>query len=161
MRAFYRGYSAATGRRAKQVRRLHIMREDGKFRGQQGLCGTAGWGVTHSPPVILDPMPEAPPDGLSWCRSCVGHAAALADRLDAYAAEVARIAQREPAQPVEGPCGRCRQTRTLFSFSWVPSGWMEFKEIDLCTRCHSLSSLEDDDGRLDSWPLLKQIGALR
>lgn len=60
-----------------------------------------------------------------------------------------------------GRCGRCRQTRPLFSFSWMPDGWMEFKEIQLCARCHSLSSLEDEDGLLDSNPLLEQIGAYR
>jgi hypothetical protein len=38
---------------------------------------------------------------------------------------------------------------------------MEFKEIQLCARCHSLSALEDEDGRLDSGPLLEQIGANR
>ncbi|MGQ4340340.1 hypothetical protein ACN6LF_005209 [[Kitasatospora] papulosa] len=91
MRAFYRGYNAATGRRAQQVRNLHVMREDGKFAGKQGLCGAPGWGVTNSPPVVLDPMPAAPPDGLVWCRSCVGHAAALVGHLDAFARLIASL----------------------------------------------------------------------
>lgn len=91
MRAFYRGYHAATGRRAAQVRRLHIMREDGKFAGRQALCGNPGWGVTNSPPVVIDPLPLKPPDGLSWCRSCVGHAAALVGQLDAFARIVATL----------------------------------------------------------------------
>ncbi|WP_258563018.1 hypothetical protein [Streptomyces phytophilus] len=106
LRAFYRGYHAATGRRAQQVRRLHIMREDGKFAGKQGLCGAPGWGVTHSPPVVIDPMPEEPPAGLDWCRACVGHASALAGRLDAHAAEIARISERKapvPAAAADGP----------------------------------------------------------
>lgn len=150
MRAFYRGYNAATGRRAKQVRRLHVMREDGRFAGKQGLCGTPGWGVTQSPAVILEPIPAEPPEGLSWCNSCIGHAAHLVGQLDAVARGIA-----------EATCGRCRQTRPLFSFSWMPDGWMEFKEIHLCARCHSLSSLEDEDGLLDSNPLLEQIGAYR
>jgi hypothetical protein len=98
LRAFYRGYHAATGRRAGQVRRLHIMREDGKFPGRQGLCGTTGWGVTNSPPVVIDPMPEQPPAGLEWCRACVGHASALVGRLGDHAAEIARISG--PATPV-------------------------------------------------------------
>lgn len=178
MRAFYRGYHAATGRRARQVRRLHIVREDGKFAGRQGLCGAVGWGVTHSPPVILSPMPTEPPAGLSWCRACVGHASDVVGQLDAFARIVAAlgslgdlpqldetklaaaIVQPDDAPP-EGRCGRCQQTRPLWSFSWVPDGWAEFKEIQLCARCHSLSALEDEDGRLDSIPLLTAIGALR
>jgi hypothetical protein len=151
MRAFYRGYSAATGRRAKQVRRLHVMREDGKFAGKQGLCGTPGWGVTQSPAVILEPLPAEPPPGLDWCNACIGHAAHLVGTLADVARTVANLA--------ESPCGRCKQMRKLFSFSWIPDGWMEFKEIHLCARCHSLSALEDEDGQLDSTPLLKHIGA--
>jgi hypothetical protein len=152
MRAFYRGYCATTGRRAKQVRRLHVMREDGKFAGKQGLCGTPGWGVTNSPPVVLEPVPAEPPTGLSWCNSCLGHAAHLLGQTEAIARIIAALA--------EGRCGRCKQMRVLHSFSWVPDGWMEFKEIHLCTRCHSLSALEDEDGQLDSNPLLEHIGAL-
>lgn len=152
MRAFYRGYSAATGRRAKQVRRLHVVREDGKFAGKQGLCGAPGWGVTHSPPIILNPMPAEPPAGLDWCRACIGHAAAVVGQLDAFARIVAAAAPEH--------CGRCRQPRQLFDFSWIPDGWAEFKTVRLCIRCHSLSSLEDEDGLLDSNPLLEQIGAL-
>ncbi|MGW6531404.1 hypothetical protein [Streptomyces venezuelae] len=152
MRAFYRGYSAATGRRAKQVRRLHVVREDGKFAGRQGLCGTPGWGVTKSPAVILEPLPAEPPAGLAWCNACLGHAAHLVGQTEAVARAIADLA--------EATCGRCKQTRKLFSFSWVPDGWMEFKEIHLCARCHSLSALEDEDGRLDSNPLLEHIGAL-
>jgi len=151
VRAFYRGYNAATGRRAKQVRRLHVMREDGNFAGKQGLCGAPGWGVTNSPPVVLEPLPATPPAGLDWCNSCIGHAAHLVGQLEAVARTVADLA--------EATCGRCKQIRKLFPFSWVPDGWMEFKEIHLCARCHSLSALEDEDGQLDSNPLLKHIGA--
>lgn len=163
MRAFYRGYNAATGRRAKQVRRVHVMREDGRFAGKQGLCGAPGWGVTHSPPIILNPMPAVPPEGLDWCRACIGHAADAVGQLTAFARTVAELAERQrkaAVTPPSGPCGRCRQTRPLFGFSWVPDGWMEFKEIQLCARCHSLSALEDEDGQLDSNPLLTAIGAL-
>jgi hypothetical protein len=91
VRAFYRGYSAATGRRATQVRNLHVMREDGKFAGKQGLCGAPGWGVTHSPPVIVDPMPSEPPAGLMWCRACIGHAAHLVGQLEAFARIIAAL----------------------------------------------------------------------
>jgi hypothetical protein len=156
MRAFYRGYHAATGRRANQVRRLHIMREDGKFPGKQALCGNPGWGVTNSPPIVIDPLPLKPPDGLSWCRSCVGHAAHLVGQLDAFARTIATLddiarqkAAVEEPEASDGPCSRCRQTRPLFTFSYVPTGWMEFVEVKLCARCHSLSTLEDDDDQLD------------
>ena len=91
MRAFYRGYSAAAGRRAKQVRRLHVMREDGRFAGKQGLCGAVGWGVTQSPPVVLEPLPVEPPDGLDWCRACIGHAADLVGQLGAFARIIAAL----------------------------------------------------------------------
>lgn len=110
LRAFYRGYHAANGRRAQQVRRLHIVREDGPFPGRQGLCGTPGWGVTNSPPVVVDPMPEQPPAGLDWCRACVGHASALAGRLGDHAAEIARISERNapvPAAAADGPRVAC------------------------------------------------------
>ncbi|APD18681.1 hypothetical protein SEA_MOJORITA_40 [Streptomyces phage Mojorita] len=89
MRAFYRGYSARTGRRAAQVRRLHIMREDGPMPGRQGECGTTGWDVTHSPAVVLDPAPQTPPAGLAWCPRCVGLAAARTGLLDQWAAQLA------------------------------------------------------------------------
>lgn len=101
MRAFYRGYSSVTGRRASQVRRLHVMREDGGFAGRQALCGTPGWCVTNSPAVILDPLPGTPPAGLSWCRSCIGHAADLVGQLDDFARIIAALndptAQEESA----------------------------------------------------------------
>lgn len=156
MRAFYRGYNAATGRRAKQVRRLHVMREDGGFAGKQGLCGAAGWAHTNSPPIVIDPLPADPPEGLTWCRSCVGHAADQVGQLAAFARMIAALddiarqnAQPEPAPADEQCCSRCRQPRPLFSFSYVPNGWAEFCEVNLCARCHSLSAIEDEDDQLD------------
>ncbi|MYV77741.1 hypothetical protein GT352_27985 [Streptomyces sp. SID1046] len=101
MRAFHRGYSAATGRRASQVRRLHVMREDGDFAGRQALCGTPGWGVTNSPAVILDPLPARPPTGLSWCRSCIGHAADLVGQLEAFARIIAALNDLAAAEQEE------------------------------------------------------------
>ena len=80
-------------------------------------------------------------------------------RIDLHTGELRLDAHQ--VTPAEGACGRCSQTRPLFEFSWVPDGWMEFKEIHLCARCHSLSALEDEDGLLDSTPLLTAIGALR
>ena len=89
MRAFYRGYSSRI-HRAGQVRRLHIYRDhDGPKPGLQGWCGTHGWAVRDSPPVVLDPMPATPPDGLTWCPRCVGLAAETVGLLEALAARLA------------------------------------------------------------------------
>lgn len=87
-RAFYRSYVHAQ-RRAGQVTRLHIMREDGPRPGRQGECGTTGYGVTRSEPVILDPMPAEAPAGLRWCPLCIGRLAERAGRLAAVAADLA------------------------------------------------------------------------
>ncbi len=82
-RAFYRSYASP------RVTRLHVMREDGKFPGRQGLCGTAGWGVRRSEPVIIDPMPATPPAGLLWCPPCVGRLAERAGVLAGWAGVLA------------------------------------------------------------------------
>lgn len=87
-RAFSRGY-LRNGRRGNQVKRLHIMREDGKFPGRQALCGVHGWSVTKSDPIILDPIPVVPPDGLYWCATCVGEYAEVLDQLGTVAAVLA------------------------------------------------------------------------
>jgi hypothetical protein len=84
-RAFHRGY------RSSRTTRLHIMREDGTFPGRSGLCGTHGWAVTRSETVVLDPMPDVPPAGLSWCPLCVGRAAELAGVLGQVAAGLAGV----------------------------------------------------------------------
>ena len=79
-RGLYRGYWSG-GKRAGQVRRLHIIREDGPkgwAPGKQTMCGQGAWDVTHSDAVILDPLPDRPPEGLAWCPKCIGH---LAERL--------------------------------------------------------------------------------
>ena len=79
-RGLYRGYWSG-GKRAGQVRRLHIIREGGPkgwAPGKQTMCGQGAWDVTHSDAVILDPLPDRPPDGLAWCPKCIGH---LAERL--------------------------------------------------------------------------------
>lgn len=78
-RAVHSGY--VDGRpRAGQVRRVHIIREDGPRPGRQAMCGQHAWACTDSTPVVLDPMPLQPPDGLAWCPHCLGR---LAERLDA------------------------------------------------------------------------------
>jgi hypothetical protein len=79
-RGLYRGYWSG-GKRAGQVRRLHIIREDGPKGwepGKQVLCGQAAWPCRNSKPVILDPLPDRPPEGLEWCPKCIG---LLAERL--------------------------------------------------------------------------------
>ncbi|KOX33383.1 hypothetical protein ADL06_09590 [Streptomyces sp. NRRL F-6491] len=93
VRAFYRGYDKRTNRRHPLVRRLHIVREDGKFPGRAAECGTAGWPVTNSPVIVLDPMPPAPPEGLSWCPPCIGRAAERAGLLLGFAALLAAAGQ--------------------------------------------------------------------
>ncbi|MFD6346504.1 hypothetical protein ACFWF9_17505 [Streptomyces roseolus] len=95
MRAFYRGYDELSERRHPLVRRLHILREDGKHPGRTAECGTAGWPATRSPAVILDPLPQAPPAGLSWCPPCVGRAAERAGILEEFAVRLAEIARQE------------------------------------------------------------------
>ena len=69
-RAFYRSYDD-NGQRAGQVKRLHVMREDGKFPGRQGWCGTQAGDVQNSRAVVLNALPFVPPDGLTWCGNCV------------------------------------------------------------------------------------------
>lgn len=78
-RAVHSGYY--DGRpRAGQVRRVHIVREDGPRPGQDAMCGQAARPVTNATPVVIDPMPPHPPDGLEWCPHCLGR---LAERLGA------------------------------------------------------------------------------
>jgi hypothetical protein len=78
-RAIHSGYVDGHPR-AGQVRRLHIVREDHPSGRQHAMCGQPVWKVTNATPVVLDPMPLQPPDGLAWCPHCLGR---LAERLDA------------------------------------------------------------------------------
>jgi hypothetical protein len=90
-RAVYRGYWTG-GKRAGQVRRLHVIREEGPAGWEAGKltwCGQQVWAVTHSDPVILSPMPARPPEGLEWCPKCVGHLAELLGLLGEIAASLA------------------------------------------------------------------------
>lgn len=70
-RAFYRDY-VTEGRRAGQVRRLHIIREDGPNPGREGYCSIHLRDVTHSRGIIIEPLPVVPPAGLQWCGTCLG-----------------------------------------------------------------------------------------
>jgi hypothetical protein len=88
VRTLERGYHAATGRRPRQIQRVHIIREDGpKERGgSQAWCGAHARGVTNSPPIVRE-APHALPAGLRWCPACIGHLAEQMGRLG----EVARL----------------------------------------------------------------------
>ena len=89
-RAFHRGY-VTDGKRAGQVRLFHVIREHGP--GDQvathALCGTHAWPCRASDPVIFEPMPAAPPEGLTWCPACIGRLAELQGVLGDVAARLA------------------------------------------------------------------------
>lgn len=85
-RAFYRPYP---GRGTV----LHVMREDGPFPGKQGECGAPGWSG-RTTPVILDPIPGKPPEGVTWCATCVGRLARRLGILAPVARDVASYANR-------------------------------------------------------------------
>lgn len=85
-RTFFEG-----GARAGQVRRLHILREDGPFAYKQSLCGQPMWAGRNSHAMVLDPMPATPPDGLAWCPLCVGR---LAERLGTLAEVASSLAAK-------------------------------------------------------------------
>jgi hypothetical protein len=92
-RAVYHGYFTGS-KRAGQVKRLHIIREQGPGDwppGSRALCGTGVWSVSHSESVILSPMPAQPPEGLSWCPACVGKQAELSGLLGEFAARLAGL----------------------------------------------------------------------
>lgn len=95
IRTLVRGYHAATGRRARQVQRVHVIRENGP-KGRSGTgawCGVHAYDVTNSPPIVRD-APHSLPDGLQWCPKCIGHLAEQLGRLNEIAqllgAEVTR-----------------------------------------------------------------------
>jgi hypothetical protein len=53
------------------------------------LCGQAGWGCQNSDPVIIEPLTDRPPEGLSWCPERIGHLAEVLGLLDEIAASLA------------------------------------------------------------------------
>jgi hypothetical protein len=99
-RAVYRGYWQG-GKRSARVTRLHIIRETpvaahrSAYRpfheppSEQTWCGQFATACTNSEPVIFDPMPSAPPEGLKWCPQCIGHLAEVLGKLDELAAQLA------------------------------------------------------------------------
>jgi hypothetical protein len=91
LRAVYSAYPNG-GKRAGQVKRLHIVRETSTpslSAGRSTLCGQGAYPVTNSDRVIITPLPARPPEGLSWCPKCVGHAAELFGLLDEIGAWLA------------------------------------------------------------------------
>lgn len=80
-RAVHRGYHSA------RTTRLHIIRDKPvrvaavashrppREPRPETWCGQSAATHTNSPPVVLDPMPAAPPEGLTWCPQCIGHLA--------------------------------------------------------------------------------------
>lgn len=91
-RAFHRGY------RSERTWRLHLLRDTepaprttSRLRGPrtpQGWCGTHAWDVTDSTVVWIDPAPETPPAGMTWCPGCIGRYAERIGILDRIAAAV-------------------------------------------------------------------------
>lgn len=89
-RAVYRNYWHG-GKRSSRVTRLHIIRETGKrHQCLETWCGQLASPHTNSEPVIIDPMPDEPPDGLSWCPNCIGHLAEILGMMGGVARQLAR-----------------------------------------------------------------------
>ena len=73
---------------------MHVIREHGPGDrvAKHALCGVQAWACQGSDPVIIDPMPACPPDGLSWCPACIGH---LAETLGVLGDVAGRLAGLE------------------------------------------------------------------
>lgn len=87
-RAFYRDYTPGA-KRSALVRRLHIVREDGKFPGRHGYCGIQVGPVKLSKAAVIDPMPTVAPLGLAWCGKCVGEHADRVGLINTFASVLA------------------------------------------------------------------------
>lgn len=57
-----------------------------------------------------------------------------------------------------GRCEKCRQTRPLFTFSYVPIDWFEFVEVQLCARDYSAATLQDEREGLAYGDFTSQTG---
>jgi hypothetical protein len=91
-RAVYRNYWHG-GRRSARVTRLHIIRDRDKHHPWiETWCGQPATSHTHSEPVIIDPMPAVPPEGLAWCPGCIGHLAEVLGVLGDVARQLAQAA---------------------------------------------------------------------
>jgi hypothetical protein len=104
-RAVYRGYWHG-GKRSARVTRLHVIRDTPvaghrpayqpfhRSPGIQTWCGQSAGRHTNSEPVIIDPIPDAPPHGLAWCPQCIGH---LAERYGLLGEVAASLVAYDPA----------------------------------------------------------------
>lgn len=105
-RAVYRGYWQG-GKRSARVTRLHVIRETpvrehrSTYRpfhepaAMRTWCGQSATQHQNSEPVMFDPMPAKPPEGLRWCPACVGH---LAEHLGLLDEVAARLVANDAAQ---------------------------------------------------------------
>lgn len=112
-RAVYRGYWHG-GKRSARVTRLHIIRETPvrthrsdyrpfhKPPSEQTWCGQFATPHTNSEPVIFDPMPAEPPEGLSWCPQCIGHLAEELGMLGGVARQLAASASSAAREKADG-----------------------------------------------------------
>jgi len=96
-RAVYRGYVHG-GRRAGQVRRLHVIRDTPVAhhgdracwpRAEYTWCGQSAGLHQKSAPQVISPLPDRPPEGLAWCPACIGHLAEYYGLLGEVAASLA------------------------------------------------------------------------
>lgn len=67
-----------------KTQRLHVIRDEWMTRegaarvrprvepGRQTLCGQPALGTLKAPAAVLDPLPTSPPEGFTWCPTCVG-----------------------------------------------------------------------------------------
>ncbi len=104
-RAVYRGYWQG-GKRSARVTRLHIIRDVPVAAhrttyqpfhqppGEQTWCGQFATPHKNSEPVVFDPMPAVPPDGLAWCPQCIGH---LAERYGLLGEVASMLAAHDPS----------------------------------------------------------------
>lgn len=98
VRTVERGYYSGSGRRAGQVTRVHVVREEGPRRWdgdaghRQTWCGQSAWNGRGSVPLFRE-APHPLPEGLRWCPACIGHLAEQSGRLG----EVARLLGAEAA----------------------------------------------------------------
>ena len=98
-RAVYRGYWQG-GKRSARVTRLHVIREHGKRHPwTETWCGQSAQQHTNSEPVIFDPMPAVPPEGLSWCPQCIGH---LAEQLGVLGDVARHLAEQSETAATRG-----------------------------------------------------------
>lgn len=94
-RAMYRGYWHG-GKQSARVTRLHVIRDSPPSPqrrwtakpAEQTWCGQSAGPHRNSVPVVIDPVPDRPPAGLSWCPSCIGHLAEWYGLLDEIAGEI-------------------------------------------------------------------------